>query len=456
MADTKAKIVVRFAPSPTGNLHIGSARTALFNYLFAQQSLVSSTNVRQILRIEDTDKERSTKEFEANIHDGLKWLGISFDETFRQSERTEIYKKHLKEIIEKGMAYVSKETPKEEGQRAEVIRFKNPNKKVVFHDLIRGDIEFDTTDLGDFVIAKSFDEPLYHLAVVVDDHEMGVTHIIRGEDHISNTPRQILIQQAIGATEPVYAHLPLILAPDRSKLSKRHGALAVTEYREQGYLPEAIVNFTALLGWNPGTDQEYMTRDEIIKQFRIEKVQKGGAIFNEEKLKWLNKEHLKHEPKEKLEREVLAALQNIKGIKMTDKSREAVGKITPLVIERINTTKEISALFEAGEFIYFFTKPEYETSALMWKDEKDPAKTKTHLAEVKNLLDKISPSDFDQVKVKAALWSYAESVGRGNVLWPLRYSLSGAQKSPDPFTLAEILGKEETLARIDIAIKKLS
>ncbi|KKT38587.1 MAG: Glutamate-tRNA ligase [Parcubacteria group bacterium GW2011_GWA1_44_13] len=249
------KVITRFAPSPTGVLHIGSVRTALYSWLYARQN-----NGKFILRIEDTDKERSKKEFEDNIIDGLNWLGLKHDEFFRQSDRSVFYKERIIELIAKGAVYVSKEEPKEPGERAEVIRFKNPNKVVTFRDEVRGDISFDTTELGDFVIAKDFDTPLYHFAVVVDDFDMGVTHIIRGDDAISNTPRQILIQEALGAPRPVYTHLPMILAPDKSKLSKRHGALAVTEYREEGYLPEAIINFVALMGWNPGNDQELLSK----------------------------------------------------------------------------------------------------------------------------------------------------------------------------------------------------
>ena len=214
------QIVTRFAPSPTGLLHAGNYRTAVFSYLFARQH-----GGKFILRIEDTDRERSRPEYEVNILESLAWLGLDFDEKYRQSENASVHREYLEKMIASGHAYISQETPTKEGERAEVIRFKNPNKKVLFPDLIRGDIEFDTTELKDFVIAKSLDEPVFHLAVVVDDFTAGVTHVIRGEDHISNTPRQILIQEAIGAPCPIYAHLPLVLAPDRSKLSKRKGAL---------------------------------------------------------------------------------------------------------------------------------------------------------------------------------------------------------------------------------------
>jgi glutamyl/glutaminyl-tRNA synthetase len=288
----KEQIVTRIAPSPTGVLHVGTARTALFNYLFAKQN-----KGKFVLRIEDTDAERSKKEFEEDILQTMKWLGLDYDEMYRQSERQAIYEKYLKQMIESGHAYISKEST---GERDEVIRFKNPNEVVTFEDKIRGEIKFDTTELGDFVIAKSLNEPLYHLAVVVDDHEMGITHIIRGDDGISNTPRQILIQRAIGAKQPIYAHLPLILGEDKSKLSKRHGAVSIKEYKNQGYLKEAIINHLAMLGWNPGTDQEIFTMPQLIKEFSLEKVSKGGAVFNVEKLDWFNGKHLAKLPEKEI------------------------------------------------------------------------------------------------------------------------------------------------------------
>jgi len=273
------KVAVRMAPSPTGNFHVGGARTALFNFLFARKN-----NGKFILRIEDTDKERSKKEFEDDIFESLEWLGLKYDEFYRQSERGEIYKNYVEKMLNNDSVYEAED---------KVIRFRNPNKKTKFNDLVRGEIEFDTTELKDFVIAKSVDEPLYHLAVVIDDFESGITHVIRGEDHISNTPRQILIQEAIGAPRPLYAHLPLILAQDRSKLSKRkHGeSVSLDYYRHKGYSPEAIINYLALLGWNPGTEQEIFTLEELINVFDLERVHKGGAIFDEKKLAWVNRKH---------------------------------------------------------------------------------------------------------------------------------------------------------------------
>lgn len=354
------------------------------------------------MRFEDTDKERSKKEFEENILDGLNWLGIGFDAgPFKQTDRAEIYKMYLTKMLDAGTAYVSQES---EGESSEVIRYKNHNKVIKFTDEVRGEIEFDTTELKDFVIAKNLEEPLYHFAVVVDDHEMGVTHVIRGEDHISNTPRQILIQEAIGANRPIYAHIPLILAPDRSKLSKRHGATAVSEYREKGYLPEAVVNYLALLGWNPGTEQEIFTMEELIKEFDLKKIQKGGAIFDEKKLQWFQKEHIKRLPVEKQKELILKSIEN-----------------EP----------------------YLTGEPELDAEQLVWK-KSTKEETLAHLEEAKKIVE----SDGD-------LMAYAEKAGKGNVLWPVRYALTGASASPDPFTILEILGKEKSLKRIEKAIMML-
>ena len=391
------KIVVRIPPSPTGYFHIGRARTALFNFLFARK-----IGGEIIFRLEDTDKERSKKEYEEDIIESLKWLGITYDDgPFRQSERTEIYRKYLEKMLDEGTAYVSKES---EGENKEVIRFKNPNKIITFTDEIRGEISFDTSDLQDFVIAKSILDPLYHLTVVVDDHEMGVTHIIRGDDGISNTPRQILLQEAIGAKRPVYAHVPLILAPDRSKMSARHGAVSLRDFRAKGYLPEAIINYLALLGWNPGTDQEIFTIAELIEEFDLSKIQKGGAIFDEKKLDWINKEHIKCLPED--------------------------------------VQKEMK-LKEVGDLPYIKIAPSLDAGKICWK-QISKVDTRKHLERVKELAGD-----------DAAIMEYATTVGKGNVLWPLRYALSGEEKSPDPFTLMASLGKDESVSRIQRAIDLL-
>jgi glutamyl-tRNA synthetase len=434
MTDINGKVVVRMAPSPTGNLHVGTARTTLFNYLFAKRY-----GGKFILRIEDTDKERSTKEFEDNIIDGLKWLGLSWDEFYRQSERTEIYVSYVQKMLDNGSAYISKEEPKEEGQRSEVIRFKNPNKKIAFEDLVRGTVEFDTTELGDFVIARSPEEPLYHLAVVVDDFEMGVTHVVRGEDHISNTPRQILIQEAIGAPRPLYAHLPLIFDNEKKKLSKRkHGAAVwIDTYKNEGYLPDALLNFFALMGWNPGTEQEIFTLNELAEAFDIDRVQKGSAIFNVDKLRWINREHIKRLPKEEVRKIVRDKFEN------KFDTKNISDKMLDIVTERIETFGDIDKQIESGEYDYFFNEPELDKDKIAWK-QSTAEETVTYLERSSELLN-----DHD------ALMRYAETIGKGSVLWPLRYALSGKEKSPDPFTLIAVLGENESKKRIENAISKL-
>ncbi len=425
-----AQVITRFAPSPTGLLHLGNYRTALFNYLFARQA-----KGRFLLRVEDTDRERSQKEYEDNIFESLTWLGLDYDEKSRQSERAPRHTFYLQKLIADGHAYRSQETA---GERGEVIRFKNPNQVVTFTDLIRGEVTFDTTDLGDFVIAKSETEPLFHLAVVVDDFESGVTHVIRGEDHISNTPRHILLQRAIGAPTPIYAHLPLVLAPDRSKLSKRHGALPITEYRDGGYLPEAIINFMALLGWSPqhgeGTNQELFSLTELIERFDLSAVGKSGAIFNIDKLNWLNKEYLARLGSEEKVNYVAKALPDL--------DQAMVAKITPLILDRASNYEEIKKMNQAGELAYFFTAP---------RPTKELLKNTAHLPKAIELLNTVPEADWTAENIKNSVWDYATKISRAEVLWPMRVALSGLPKSADPFTIAAILGKEETVARLTYA-----
>ncbi len=439
-------IRVRFAPSPTGLFHVGSARVALFNYIFARQN-----GGKFILRIEDTDKERSKKEYEEDILDGMNWLGLSYDEFYKQSERTDIYKEYLQKLISEDKAYVSKEEPSEVGKRSEVIRFRNPNKKVKFNDLIRGEIEFDTTELGDFVIAKSLEEPVFHLVVVIDDYLMKVSHIIRGEDHISNTPRHILIQEAIGANTPIYAHLPLILDEKRAKLSKRvHGEMtSVNYYKKTGYISEAFLNFLVMLGWNPGTDQEIMSLSEIIEKFDIKKVQKGGAIFNMEKLSWFNKEYMKLLPKEKLFEEIGNRILN----KFNNK--EIVERIIPLISERINIWSDLDKMIADGDIQYYFENPKIDKKMIVWKKGGTEAEAKENLSKVEEILKDISENDFSIEKLNEKVMPFANEKGKGNVLWPLRVSLSGKERSPDPFTLLSVLGKNISLERVRSAIKDL-
>jgi glutamyl-tRNA synthetase len=449
MSSTES-IVVRIPPSPTGYFHVGRARTALFNFLFARKQ-----DGKIVFRLEDTDRERSQDIYVNDILDSLAWLGISYDiGPFKQSERGAAYTSYIEKMIADGSAYVSME---EEGNNREVIRFKNPNKTIIFNDLIRGDISFNTTELEDFVIARNINDPLYHLTVVVDDFEMGVTHVIRGEDGISNTPRQILIQEAIGAPRPIYAHIPLILAADRSKMSARHGAVSLKEFREMGYLPEALINYLALLGWNPGTDQEIFSLDELIQTFDLERIQKGGAIFDREKLDWFNKEHMKLLSPETIQEEIKKAI--LASPRFQEKGWDLEEKLLSyswsVFFDRINRWGEITTLLEEGEYDFFFERPSYNTSLLFWKEEKDSTLLIRHLNRARELIDTVSPDNFSLEAVKESVWDYATESGRGSVLWPIRVALSGKEKSPDPFTLASILGKKETLTRIDRAITLL-
>lgn len=448
------KVITRFAPSPTGLLHAGAYRTAIFSYLFAKKNQGTF-----VLRIEDTDRERSTKENEDNIMESLAWLGIQHDVFVRQSENAPRHKEILEKMIADGFAYISKEEPKKEGGRDSVIRFKNPNKKVSFDDVIRGTIEFDTTDLGDFVIAKSLEEPLFHLAVVADDFDAGITHVIRGEDHISNTPRQILIQEAIGAPTPAYAHLPMVLSTDRTKLSKRKGALALTEYKKRGYLPEAILNYISFIGWNPGDEREILSEADLINEFTLERVQKSGAIFDEVKLAWVNKEWMKKMPEDEWKKEITERLSDkITGANTFANHKD---KVLPLIFERINTFAEVASLEESGDVDFFFFAPTPSVELLTPPEKLRKGKEvsndimKGHLTQVISLLETISDEEFNKEKVKEVVFPYADQEGRGLILWPYRAALSGKEKSPDPFELSGILGKQETVLRLKNAIELL-
>lgn len=493
---------VRVAPSPTGYLHIGLARTALFNYLLAEKQKGSF-----ILRIEDTDTERSSKEFEEDILENLSWIGINWTEgpdiggkygPYRQSERKHIYSKYLKKLLEENKAYYCFCTeeeleaqrqyqisigeaprylgkcanlPKEEAEKnlsqkkPYVIRFRTPKKKVSFEDLIRGNIEFESSLIGDIVIAKDVNNPLYNFAVAVDDSEMKISHVIRGEDHIPNTPKQILIQEALGFKTPVYAHLPLILGPDKKKLSKRHATVSVSDYRKEGYLPEALINFMAFLGWNPGDEREIFSLPALIKEFSLEKIQKAGAIFNQNKLDFLNGFYLRQKSKEKLAElcvpflEKAGLINEEKGTYSTKKgeiSFERLAKIISLYQERIKKLSEIAELVD-----FFFKDPDYEPSLLKWKNEAEE-EIKKSLASAGKTLSKIKETEWTKEKIEEIGLREAEknidSSGkkdRGKFLWPLRASLTGKKNSAGPFEIAEVLGKEETLKRIEKAKNSL-
>lgn len=483
------KVRTRIPPSPTGMAHMGTARTALFNYLFAKKE-----GGTFILRIEDTDKERSRKEYEEDIMEMLHWIGIEWDEgpekggpyaPYRQSERTEIYKTYLLRLLEQGKAYYCFCTAEElEAQRSHqmslgeaprytgicrnlsreeqekrlaagkrgVIRFIGEPKTITFTDLIRGEIKFDTALLGDIVIAKDLETPLYNFTVVIDDFEMQITHVIRGEDHIANTPKQILIQEALDLPGVQYAHLPLVLGGDRTKLSKRHGENSVRKFREEGYLPEAIVNFLALLGWNPGDEREIFSMEQLVKEFSLERIQKSGAVFNIQRLDWINGFYIRKKSLEELTRLCEPYLPK------NETDLEWGKKVVSLYQERLKKLSEITELAE-----FFFTDTlEYDKELLRWKDATDE-QTKKMLEKAYSLLEGVgeparhaTSSDaggWSREKLDRTIMSEAEKQSnRGYMLWPLRVALCGKKASPGPFEIAEVLGKEKTLQRIQQAI----
>lgn len=443
-------VVTRIAPSPSGFLHLGTARSALFNYLWACHN-----NGKFVIRIEDTDAERSKKEYEESILENLAWLGIEYDELYRQSDHNEAHKEAIQKLLDSGAAYVSKEPAKDDpGREVEIVRFKNPNKEVSFTDLVRGEVTVDTSDLGDFVIARSVTDPLHHLAVVVDDADEGVTLAMRGEDLLSNTPRQILIQEALGIKRPDYLHLPLILDQRKGKLSKSKGAKSLTDYRDEGFLPEALLNYIALLGWHPEGDQEIFSKEELIKLFDIQDIQKGGAMFDEVKLRWVNKEHLEKKSDEDFLKGAKLFLSEKLYSDLSENGR--LEKLLPELRERVEVYSDVQKMETDGDFDYFVTSPEIALEKLHWKKDQNSENTKRRLERVQGLLKPLQGKKWTPGGVKEALWSFAEEEGKGEVLWPLRYALSGREKSPDPFSLAAILGKDETLERIKSAINLLA
>jgi len=515
--EAKAKKIenprVRIAPSPTGFLHIGTARTALFNYLFAKKH-----NGKFILRIEDTDTKRSSKKFEEDIVEGLKWLKISWDEgvspddpkeeigdygPYRQSQRKKIYKKYIEKLLKEDKAYYcfcTKEEleaqkqyqlsigqpPKYNGKcrgldkkivqqnlkdgKDYIIRFKTPGDKVIFNDLIKGKVEFDTALLGDIAIAKDEETPLYNLAVVIDDYEMKITHILRGEDHLSNTPKQILLLRALDLDIPEYGHFSLILGPDKSKLSKRHGAVSVNEYKDKGYLPESMVNFISFLGWNPGTEKEIFSLNTLAKEFSLERTQKSSSVFNIKKLDWLNGFYIRNKSLAKLTELCIPYLISNGLIEPTFVSEEHLVGIGPVDIKEKFIIKEtgekieleqlqniislyqerLKYLSEISELTDFFFKKEldYTKELLIWKDMQE-SELKAVFEAIEGVLEPISARDWTSGHIEEILLKKAQERGdRGWLLWPLRVALTGKKSSAPPFDIAEILGKEKTLLRL--------
>lgn len=486
---------VRFAPSPTGFLHIGGLRTALYNYLFSKHH-----HGKFILRIEDTDQSRYVEEAEQDIISSLKWSGIEIDEgpenpgdfgPYRQSERKETYHKFAEQLIEKDQAYYAFDTTDELDQMRErlqksgnpspkydaitrqsmknsltlpqeevekklergdeyVVRLKVPRRETVrFEDLIRGHVSFETKGLDDQVLLKSDGMPTYHLANVVDDHEMQITHVIRGEEWLSSTPKHVLLYKAFGWEIPQMAHLPLIMSPSGGKLSKRKAEsegipINTKDYIEQNYEPEALINFLAYLGWSPGDDSEIHSLDELIDLFTLDRVSKGGAVFNHKKLLWYNEHYLREQSDAKIAKRLKKIFDD--GL-IEDVNDEYLESAVGLLKERVSKIEEI---LEMGRF--FFEDPkDYDKNALKkWKEDSSEL-VALYKSEIENL------SGFEADSLKSCLESVinAKDVGFGKLMMPLRIAITGQGFGPDLFASMELLGKEVVIRRIDTALEKL-
>jgi len=485
-------VKTRFAPSPTGYLHIGGLRTAFYNYLFTCKH-----GGKIVLRIEDTDQQRSVEGAIESLLRTLVTMGITYEEgpflvngkleqrgdcgPYIQSQRLEMYKEHAKQLVKAGKAYYcfcsserldqlrgqqeiakmptkydrhcfsfSKEEVAKRLEQGEsyVIRLLVPEGKTSFEDAIRGKITIANQEVDDQVLLKSDGFPTYHLAVVVDDHYMGITHIIRGEEWISSVPKHVLLYQAFGWELPVFAHVPLILNEDRSKLSKRQGDVAVEDYLAKGYLPNALLNFIALLGFNPKGDQEIYSVAELIEEFALEKINKSGAIFNREKLDWMNGMYIRQLSEEQY-------LAYCKKFTPADVSvdEKKLKRMYLVEKERLVRFDEIGAKIQEYQVL-----PEYEASLLVWK-KADATDAKKQLEAVHTLCEQLSKETwYDLSLIEKAILQYIDTntIPNGNVLWPLRVSLSGLQRSPSPFELLWVFGKEESLRRLHIALQKCS
>lgn len=467
----------RFAPSPTGFMHVGGVRTALYAWLYARKH-----GGKFILRIEDTDKNREVEGSIGHIIECLKWLGITWDEgidiggpyePYLQSGRLESYHTYARKLISDGNAYPDPYTAEElEGFRKQAeaekrpflfrdhrpetilpwdgktsLRFRVPEiKRYTWNDLVRGELSAGEEALDDFILLKADGFPTYNFAHIIDDLEMKITHIMRGEEFVSSTPKFLSLYEALGIERPEIATMPVILGTEGTKkLGKRDGAKDLLTYRDEGYLPEAMVNFLALLGWNPGTDQEIMSVEEIIAQFDLDRVQRSGAQFDETKLLHTNREWMR-----KLPDALFITALNYE-VPNTDR----LLKLIPELKERSHTFAEARTML-AEEMQYIFSVPHVEITQLRAKEAADKPNTEIHLKELRSRLE-LLPEGVGIEGIKLALMPYADSIpkedgGRGAVLWPLRYALSGKDRSPDPFTLIHILGLHEVVSRIDAAL----
>lgn len=458
------KVRVRFAPSPTGSLHIGGARTALFNWLFARHEKGTF-----ILRIEDTDRERSTEEFTKSIMDGMKWLGFDWDEgPYHQTDRMDLYKEHVDKLMKEGKAYrcyctaeeletkrqtmlAAGQKPKYDGKCRDrkdqpegpyTIRLRSPlTGTTAIDDICRGHIEFENKELDDLIIARSDGTPTYNFTVVVDDVTMNITHVIRGDDHLNNTPRQVLIYQAFGYPVPVFAHLPMIFGADKKKLSKRHGATSVIEYEAMGYLPEAMVNYLARLGWSY-KDQEIFTLQEMIEKFDLNVVGRSPSVFDTEKLGWVNAQHLAKLSDEKVAEMTIPFLHSM-GLAVTDIKYAA--KAIASERERGRTLKELA---EISAFYFRDHIDHDQSSATKWLNEKG----KDILKKLRDGLSKLE--DFSEPAIAKVFEVVLAETGLKmvDVAQPCRVAMTGTTVSPGIHLVLSILGKKRVLERLDRAI----
>ncbi len=461
------EVRTRFAPSPTGYLHIGGARTALFNYLFARHN-----GGKFVLRIEDTDRERSKEEYTEAILEDMRWLGLEWDEgPFYQSQRFDLYREHAERLLKEGLAYRCYCTPEELEKRREealkegrppkydgrcrtltsppegspfALRFRVPEGSTTLKDVIRGTITFEHEEIEDFVILRSDGTPTYNLCVVVDDALMKITHIIRGDDHINNTPKQILLYKALGYSVPEFAHLPMLLGPDRTRLSKRHGATAVGAYRKMGYLPHALVNYLARLGWSYG-DQEIFSKEELIEKFSLEGVGRSPGVFNPEKLLWLNHHYIKTSAPEELIEPFLAQLKTL-GVDATADPRLTL--IIKSLQERAKTLKEMAE----SSLFYFTETVEFDEKA----EKKFLTPDRAELLElIKEGLKELEPFTADSIQALFEQILTERGLRLKDVAQPVRVSLTGRTVSPGIFETIEAMGKELTLKRLEDAIRRI-
>jgi glutamyl-tRNA synthetase len=462
-------IRVRFAPSPTGYLHVGGVRTALFNWLFARHN-----NGKFILRIEDTDRERSTEESIEQIIEGMKWLGLDWDEgPYRQTERQQIYLEHVERLLKEGKAYrcyctpeeleerrktaLSKgEKPKYDGRCRELknppadrpyaVRFKTPQDgKTIFNDLLRGEVVFDNSELDDLIILRSDKTPTYNFCVVIDDATMNITHVIRGDDHLANTPRQVQLYNGLGYSIPKFAHISMILGSDKTRLSKRHGATSILAYRDMGYLPEAMVNYLVRLGWSHG-DQEIFNIDELIKYFTLENINKSAAVFNPEKLLWVNSHYIKTGIPLRLLKELKPILIAEKLI--TDASSvndEEIAKVAPLLQERSKTLVEMAK----GMEFYLLKDIKCDEKAV---DKFFTPSIKPVLERLINMLE--NTDDFSHSSIEGIFNKIVSefNIKLGNIAQPVRLALTGKTVSPGIFEVILVLGKDRVIGRLKTAL----